>query len=330
LFELRGGQKVENLVCDIDGPENALKLPEDYGPTTMDDRQAWFEELVRWWQRPRSRLVAAGVRPFNHGVRIYERWGNQIERAAKALDDNDRTSRGLVLLVSPEETGRFPDDRRPRDEGTYPAFTLAEFALTERHGRNHLDCFAYYRKQEMQFWWPVNVAELSLLQQAVVDKLDRKYRARPGRLVTFSALAVYLDELPQVGAEPELDRAVDYEERLWQMAAAIAFPQNTNARAAADEWRRILAELAGKGRRLPPLPKLGHQLLRMQVERFAALAPEESKEAAEAVASALRDLASLYDGFVDSGINEANRSVVVGAVENLKIAVEAALGPFQE
>jgi 3',5'-cyclic AMP phosphodiesterase CpdA len=324
LFEIRNGKELENLVCEVDGPENAMTLPDDYGPTTMDDRQSWFEELVAWWQRPRSRLVAEGVRPFNHGSRIYGRWGDQVERAAAALNADSHTSRALVLLVAPRETGRYPDDRRSPDEGSYPAFTLVEFALTNRRGRNQLDCFAYYRKQEMQFWWPVNLGELSLLQEAMLAKVDGKYKAQPGRLVTFSALAVFLDELPRVGAEPELDRAVDYEERFWEMGAAITFPTNEGADEAAIEWRRVLTELSGKGRRLPPLVKLGHRLLLEQVERFVLLAPPELRGKPEAVATALRELAGLYDGFTESGINDGNRALVTAAVEKLRAAVDTA------
>ncbi|MGO9900913.1 MAG: hypothetical protein ACLP0J_14755, partial [Solirubrobacteraceae bacterium] len=33
---------------------------------------------VDWWQRERSELIARDLLPFNHGERIYRRWGDQV------------------------------------------------------------------------------------------------------------------------------------------------------------------------------------------------------------------------------------------------------------
>ena len=322
LYELRGERTAYNLVCEIDTPAEASILPPDYPPTGSDDAQTWFSELVVWWQLARSRLVEDGVLRFNHGERIYRRWGDQVDRAARLLNERDDSSRGLIALISPKETGRYERDIRPLDEGTFPAFALAEFGLTSRNGRRELDCFGYFRKQEMQYWWPVNVAELAVLQEAVLTRLKKGYRARLGRLVTFSVIAHWGSELPRV-AVPEIDRAVEHDERLWQMAAAIAYPANADAGQARRDWQRILTELHGKGRESPPVPARGHRLLLEHLERAARLNPSEAS--GEALAS-LRELCQLYEALRDAPPNPANRDLIERAVSRLEHAVTQALG----
>src|SRR5204863_6101217 len=120
----------------------------------------------------------------------------------------------------------------------YPAFVLVEFSLTRRNGRRELDCFGYFRKQEMRYWWPVNVAELRLLQRDVADALDADHRAHLGRLVTFSAIALFGTDVPRV-AVTELDRLVESEAVVWRLAAAVAFPENAGASGAFAEWQRV-------------------------------------------------------------------------------------------
>jgi 3',5'-cyclic AMP phosphodiesterase CpdA len=322
LYELRAERTAYNLVCELDTPTEASTLPPDYPPTGSEDAQAWFTELVAWWQLARSRLVEDDVLPFNHGERIYSRWGDQVDRAARLLNEREDSSRGLISLISPEETGRYERDTRPLDEGTYPAFALAEFGLTSRNGHRELDCFGYFRKQEMQYWWPVNVAELALLQEAVLARLKKGYRARLGRLVTFSIIAHWGRELPRV-AVPEIDRAVEHDERLWQMAAAIAYPSNADAGQARRDWQRILAELRGSGRERPPVPAHGHRLLLEHVERATRLNP--SKAADETLVS-LRQLCQLYDAVRGAPPNAANRDLIERAVADLEQAANRTLG----
>jgi 3',5'-cyclic AMP phosphodiesterase CpdA len=322
LYELRGQRTAYNLVCEIDGPGTATTLPPDYPPTGSEDEQAWFSELVAWWQLAHSRHVEDGVLRFNHGERVYRRWGDQVERAVRLLNERDDSSRALIALISPKETGRYERDTRPLDEGTYPAFALAEFGLASRDGHRELDCFGYFRKQEMQYWWPVNVAELALLQEAVLAGLKKGYRARPGRLVTFSAIAQWRNELPRV-AVPEIDRAVEHDERLWQMAAAIAYPGNAEAGQARRDWQRILRELGGTGRETPPVPARGHRLLLEHLERAARLNPSEGTNQTLA---RLRELCQLYDALREAPPNPANRELIQTSVAQLEQAVDQALG----
>ena len=320
-FEHAGATRLENLVCAVESPSKASEVPPDYPDVGQPDKQQWFVDLVEWWQRRNSKLVREKVRPFNHGERIRERWGDQIERAIRLLNDREDSSRGIAILIGPDETGRYDGDTRPLETGTYPAFALVEFGLTRRGHRLELDCFGYFRKQEMRYWWPINLAELARMQEEVCAGLKADYRARSGRLVTFSAIALYGTELPQV-AVTEIDRAIEDEGRIWQLAAAVAFPSSRDAAIAAD-WRRILAELGGQGRAVPPVPALGDETLLAEVKRFAALAGKGGSAAR--VARRLEDLCKVYRTMRGEEIGQAEADLIVPAVTRLTEAVETAL-----
>jgi predicted MPP superfamily phosphohydrolase len=316
-FELNGSEVLTNVVCEIGDATDAGAIPPDYPDVSAPDRQAWFDGLVRWWQLRDSRLVRENVLKFNHGERIGRRWGDQIERAANLLCHRDGSSRGLVVLIAPEETG-LETGHTPPTEGMYPAFALAEFTLVTRDGRRELDCFAYFRKQEMHYWWPVNAAELKQLQEAVRAQLDKDHRAQPGRIVTFSAIALYGDEVPGV-AVTELDRAVDEDGAIWEMAAAVAFPTSAEAGSGRQRWERVLADLEAKDRTGPPRPRLGHEVLLAELERVAAVAPDS---AAATVKDALADLNHIYEG-LPVPLGQEQRQFIEPALQALREAVEA-------
>jgi 3',5'-cyclic AMP phosphodiesterase CpdA len=313
-------QPTRNLVCQIDDPSDAAQLPPDYPSVGSARSQAWFEDMVTWWQLERSQLVERNLLGFNHGERIYKRWGNQVKRAAHLLDLRPDSSRALVQLVAPRETGRYPSDERPMEDGSFPAFVLAELSITKRDGYRHLDCFGYFRKQELRYWWPVNVAELARLQQAVWAELPEEKRPKIGRIVTFSAIALWADALPRV-AVPEIDRLVDEPDRLWSLAAAIAHPSSADADTAA-EWERILADLAGDGRKRPPQPKLGIARLLLELDRVATVATSTHLDP---VRAALKNLATQHEAHADGELNEAAAKLVKAAVDELRTAVERAL-----
>jgi 3',5'-cyclic AMP phosphodiesterase CpdA len=318
-FELHGGATLANVVCEIADTADAATVPPHYPDVSAPDKQAWFDGLVRWWQLRHSRLVRENVLEFNHGERIRTRWGDQIERAARLLCHRDGSSRGLVVLISPDETG-LERDETPPENGTYPAFALAEFALVSRGNRRELDCFAYFRKQEMRYWWPINAAELKQLQEDVRRQLDKDHRAEPGRIVTFSAIALYGDEVPRV-AVTELDRAVDEEGAIWELAAAVAFPDSAAAADGRGRWARVLEELEAKDRRSPPRPRLGHKVLLQELDRVATVAPES---AAATVAAQLRRLNEVYRGLPDR-LGMAQKPLLETPLRDLRAAVEATL-----
>jgi 3',5'-cyclic AMP phosphodiesterase CpdA len=319
LFDQRDeGQPIRNLVCQVDNPDDAGLLPPDY-PGADERSQAWFDDLVDWWQKDRSELVDRGLVEFNHGERIYRRWGNQVKRAAHLLNKRDDSSRALIQLVAPRETGRYANDERDLDRGSFPAFTLAELSITKRDGRRHLDCFAYFRKQELQYWWPVNLAELGRIQRAVQAELHGT-KPKLGRIVTFSAIALWAEALPRV-AVPEIDRLVDTPGRLWALAAAVAHPESANEGVIA-EWGRILDDLAGVGRARPPQPKIGIRRLLDSIDHVATVAPSTQLEL---VRGALAELDDQHQAQADNELNSTGARLIVAAVQKLRDAVQQAL-----
>lgn len=321
LFEQRSAdEEIRNLVCQVDDPSDARLLPPDYPGVDAGRTQAWFDDLVRWWQLDRSELVDRRLVAFNHGERIRRRWGDQVERAARMLEQRADSSRALIQLVAPRETGRYDRDERDLDAGSFPAFTLAEVSLTVRDGRRYLDCFAYFRKQELQYWWPVNLAELAQIQQAVCDEFTDD-KPQIGRIATFSAIALWAEDLPHV-AVPEVDRLVDLPERLWLLAAAIAQPDSAEPDVK-SEWRRVLDDLSGEGRSAPAQPRLGLQRLLEQIDRAAAIAPGPQLGA---VRGSLQGLKQQHEAFEDGGLNAAAAKLIRDLVAELRGAVTAALG----
>lgn len=127
---------------------------------------------------------------------------------------------------------------------------------------------------------------------------------------------------PQV-AVTEIDRAIEDEGRIWRVAAAVAFPANKGAAAAAADWRRILAELRGQGRAFPPVPALGDEMLLAELKRFTALLPRENK--AVTVAKRLEGLCKIYRTMRGRDIGQEEADLIVPAVEKLEQAAEAAL-----
>jgi Calcineurin-like phosphoesterase len=320
LFALEGEHTRPNIVCEIDKPSDAARLPPDYPDVPGENRDQWLAELVDWWQLKRSELVGEELAPFNHGERIHTRWGEQVDRVVRSLKDREDSSRALILLMAPRETGRYPGDQRDRNTGSYPALVLVEFAVVERDSTRMLDCFAYFRVQEMQFWWTVNVAELARLQQDVLGLMEDPLTA--GRIVTYTAVAHWKSGLPRV-AVPAVDLLVEEGGRLSALAFAIAYPKTATA-LAREDWVRVLADLTGAGREEPPRPRVGAQQLRDEVTRLATAVTSQKLIA---VKVALDRLCEQYAAFEDAPmLNPTAAGQVRAQVQVLADAVNIALG----
>jgi 3',5'-cyclic AMP phosphodiesterase CpdA len=318
LFGLDGRESREGLLVRIDGPDGAERLPPDY--PSVPGGNAWLTQLVDWWQKDRSELVARGLAEFNHGERIRRRWGSQVRRAIDMLNARADSSRAMLELVSPKETGRYLGDHRDLNDGSYPALVLVQFAIAERGGMRRLDCFAYFRKQEMQYWWTVNVAELAQLQREVCAGLDESTEL--GEVATFAAVAHWGQALPRV-AVPLLDMLVEDEQWLWRLALAVADPATADAQVR-EEWGRLLEDLQGAGRAEPPRPKDGASMLLEHLGRLRSLKPSEHIEAVYGMLQALLEEYEVLDGV--PRLNTAGQKKLARLVENLHQAVHKALG----
>ena len=246
LFEEPPGAPLRNLVCEIRDPSDAGRVPKDYpDPLGVQDVQTWMTELVEWWQKENSQLLDWAT--FNHGERIYRRWGDQAQYAADTLASaadggQNPTTRALIVLFDPvKDTAR----KHGEPETPFPSFVLAQLQIIREGDTARLDCTGYFRKQEMRYWWPVNVAELRLVQKAVLKRLPNGSKVSPGRLRTITAFAESRETVPAV-AVPYIDRAIDQNrQELWDLASGVAKP--ARAKGQRQElrlrWEERLGEL---------------------------------------------------------------------------------------
>jgi hypothetical protein len=93
----------------------------------------------------------------------------------------------------------------------FPSFSLLHMWIED----NLLHCSAFFRKQEMAYWWPVNMAEIACLQAEVLQRLHPSHElATAGAIRTFASKAVFSDRLPRVDV-PLVDRV------FWRDAAEL-------------------------------------------------------------------------------------------------------------
>ncbi len=230
--QARAGTSVfPNLVCQIADGSLADTLPLSFPEIREPDPQAWFTKLVGWWQRPEGRSLGGDV--FNHGERIRTRWNKQLDRAINVLSSAGTTRAVLELLDPASETGAR--DRR------FPSLVVVQFGRRDEGVSRFLDVFGYWRKQELRYWWPVNVAELRMMQMEVIGKL--KDDIQPGTLTTYAFHGHVGAGLPTVYL-PEVDRAVDEDPgRLVRLVYGVMQPGAVDVERVLEEWTSMLDDL---------------------------------------------------------------------------------------
>lgn len=235
--------KEKTLVVQLDLSEftSVKRLPMGY-PTNIDkddERERWLDDLVAWWQLPKSQLQDRV--PYIHGNRLhnYASNFNQIDRIQQLLKDR-QTTRAIALLIDPSID--FKDVSGKKND--FASFCLVQFTRrTEPSGQEFVDCVGYYRAQEMVKWWPINVAELLYMQ----TKVGRPFGGRPGRITTITACARSLARSPTHVAMPVIDRWLDQApEKFFVLASALLSndTMSADARKILDEWIIALEDLA--------------------------------------------------------------------------------------
>ena len=177
------------LVCRVRDGATAHILPQSYPDIRVpeSERAGWLAATVKSWQ---SSVRSQGA-PFNHGERL-RRYGpdvmDQIRVAGATLAAKPASSRAVAVLLRPES------DLRGEDR-LFPAFILLHATVRG----NLLDIVAYFRKQEMPHWWPVNMAELAAIQEELVAAAVREHPAvTAGSITTITSMPAAGPGVPDV------------------------------------------------------------------------------------------------------------------------------------
>jgi 3',5'-cyclic AMP phosphodiesterase CpdA len=313
---------INDLVCEVLDPAEAGTPPVDYptdvGPQAVD---AWMADLIDWWQLRDPKLLGDGI--YNHGERLYGRWGDQVERAADVLasepQDRHSTTRAIMLLIDPEAEASRP-------KVSFPSFVLVQMHLiTTTGGVKRLDCTGYFRKQEMRYWWPINVAELALVQQEVHQLVNERLErdVTIGRLRTITGQALVENRLPAV-ALPAIDRAVDQKpDIVWRMAFGLFDSSQDDPAELRRIWEEYLTELdpTGDPKDTPPTSQHGLPRILGYLDWL--------KAGDRPVAKALRVLVQVYELAADdpARVREPLIEQATEALENLRAQLDQVLGP---
>lgn len=252
LLDLTASGKLSGqpIICHVASPAGAHEMPASYsGLSDVPSDTEWFTDLVDLWQR-NPRLSTMN---FNHGERIFAMHGmDQMQLAIAALESKETSSRAIISLLD-----RVSDRIETNTE--FPAFCTVQFVLLGRY----LQVLAYFRKQEMRYWWPINLAELARLQEFAVSELNRSRGnspVEPGPITTITAVPTAGSTVPRV-AIPVLDRWVDdAPHRLVRMAVVVLNPEIATAVAAVEDWKSLVEQCRPKTGRAAdgdPMPVAG-------------------------------------------------------------------------
>jgi hypothetical protein len=137
----------------------------------------------------------------------------------------------------------FRDFTSDGNNEEFASFCLVEFRRHDKAGGERtVDAIAFYRAQEMARWWPINVAELCLLQREICRALG----FIPGRITTIAGDARTISRSPTQVTMPIVDRWLDQApERVHLLANAIIHKaaRGEHQMRAVSEWKRALLEL---------------------------------------------------------------------------------------
>ena len=263
-----------NVLCQVNKPESALNLPDEYPDVAgldADKRQQWFEDLVTWWQKQTSKLSHRSH--FTHGNRIfaYNHGIDQFKRVTEVLANRDNSQRAIVALLNPET-----DDINQRIR-KFPAFCLVQFIIrrSPKH-KYYLDCIGYFRKQEFRFWMPVNIAELATLQSKLHRELITINTHRGlelGTITSVAAIGFAGESVPRV-AIPAIDRTLDDDpNQLWSMAYALFWRDMPQREELRHEWEKFIDDLMPEeqfNQDGVPIALDGIKFLVEEINRFAS------------------------------------------------------------
>lgn len=282
------------LVCTVQDGASAKAYPAGYEfPSDVENKQGWFDDIVSWWQLRRQ----LRSQPFTHGQRLFD-FGSQgidqIELVGKALASQPETSRAIAILVDP---ARDLSIERPE----FPSFTVVHFYIRS----DRLEVVAYFRKQEMPHWWPINLAELARLQEQLVQRVKpNRQHLEAGSITTVTALPIPGSGIPRV-AVALIERMAETTGDLLSLVMPLFGDPSPEAlklwRRVFEDWRPGATEPADGDR----VPTLGIQELADAVSK-AQLSIGSARQEVDGLIEKLENLVEANRAF--DGQRDAERS----------------------
>ena len=273
---LPSSELLPNLVCRVVEATDPVPLPAAYPPVegvSEAERPAWFRRIVDWWQK-RTFNRLSGDHHFNHGSRIhrYNRNVPQLDRVIEAIEKDRATSRGVITLLNPHA------DEPQKESSRFPSFCFVQFLVRDLGDRYSLDVIGHFRKQEIKYWWPVNVTELSRLQAEVLHRVkagverDRPKPLAAGVITTIAATAHVGTKIPYI-----LVPAIDFDleespQKLWDMTYAVCWDGMADRPGQVMTWQNVLTNLIPPNEQDSdgvPVPIQGVEFLAEIAEHFA-------------------------------------------------------------
>ena len=178
------------------------------------------------------------------------------------------SSKAIALLITPQEAA---DPNRE-----YPALTAVQLQSRSDDPGTRIDVLGIFRKQDLERWWPVNMAELKHIQSKALEAAADTELAKPlmaGRLVAITSNGVKENVLPQI-AGTALDRAVDLDPGYMQRLAYLARQPQSDTE---EEWREALDDVGRVSEGLVLVPSIGIERLSEAVEIVRTLDKPSAK-----------------------------------------------------
>lgn len=239
------------LVCRVEDGSSALRMPSSIPdiPIETDTAEDWFEDTLEWWQRPAPGKAAV----FNHGQYLRAVHGEHtaVEAMTAALGKKPWSSRAITVLMDPAA---------PHIGADFAAFVTVQFVFDG----SRVHAIAYFRKQEMPHWWPINVTEIARLQREIITGMHANRQVRAGSITTITAIAMNGQGMPRV-AVPQLDRRLDQQSGMLDLVLPLFGLGIQNGGATAAQWDRVFADWRPALNGVAdgdPRPKLGIASLR--------------------------------------------------------------------
>lgn len=109
---------------------------------------------------------------------------NQLEYICTELNNDECTSKAIAILIEPHKDFLIKKQ--------FPSFISCQFLIRENNNKKYLDVIANYRKQEMRYWWALNIAELYKMLNDVKKNLSEEVKI--GKITTVSNVMIFAEE----------------------------------------------------------------------------------------------------------------------------------------